>query len=1645
MIVKDLKDFIELINYVANDNKQEPKNYINTEGLSKFKDSLYEVLQYIDKEIDTASLTPQKLELYNALNRLESTERDSLSKAMLTSYYTPDYIVNTISKSIKDYWQDKNLESINICEPSAGSGKFLEPFLEYGPTIDAIEIDSLTSKILRNNFSSPDVHIHNLGYENFVPNKKYDLIIGNVPFGNFSVYDNTISSEQKNLIKGKIHNYFFIKSVENLKPGGLLMLMTTSSMNNDSQGMAMREALMKDTNLVSCIRFSDETFKASKTKVVSDLLILQKPLSIKNSITSREQDFINTSFFDEERKMFPINHFLKNNPENIIGDLYLTQGFLGRETLSVKDNPNLNNEEVLKKLIVSDFESFSQKRLLDISIPVEKKTINIELNQQINDSILKAYPLAVPGNIIYIDNGFFKAIVNESNANLLNKIPVTVLPKDQQSISVLIELRDTYKYLKEEIKNSNIAKINFYQERLNEQYDLFSFISDSIGSLSNRKLLSLESESDLLLGLEIVEKGNLVKSDIFYKNFQSIDIAEPKVNSVEDSIALSFQKYGRLNNDYITEISGMELNVWVKEGLSKGLLFVDPIIKNLDQIESFDLSVPSRFLSGYVEGKLSIYQNQSLLNKDNKFSNLLDKNIIDLAKEKLIEAIPFKLNIAEINPNMGEPWIDNSIYEMFAKEHFDLQTFTIQHIQAIDKFKISGGYSPFANANYSVSTNSNSVNYSKIFEYAMIHNIPDYTKKIFRGGQEIRVADKETIDAVNIAVTKLNQSFSNWLLQKTDICIALENKYHLLNNAIVKEDYNLSLLHFDDITTLTPYAHQKNAVWQNVNQLGGIIDHEVGFGKTLTMAMTTMKKKQFQLIKKELVTGLNANYAEIYETYKQVYPKGKFLLVNPEDLSPEKKQTTFYKIANNDWDAVITAHSCLMKFPIAPHAQKEILNETINEIRNTVVDPELKNILSRGEINRLNKKLEDSEVKLKYAIDVINDKKENGTLIFDDLGFDSFTVDESHEFKNLSFTTKHSRVAGLGNQNDVQKTTNILSYIRHIQGIHKGDKGTTFASGTTISNSITELYLLFKYLRPSMLKEKGMNNFDQWARVYARKTNEYEENVTGMIKQKERFRFFVKVPELAKMYNDIANYADYNTFKIERPQAKTNLIAIEPYKEQLAYFEQIKKFGETKDPSYLTGRSAVSSSSEIQKAVGLICTNLGRKAALSLKLIDPDFPDNPKDKINTMAQCTLDYYNQFSKDKGTQLIFCDQGVPNSANYNLYAYIKSILIIKGIPEKEIAFIHDWDKKRKELFQKVNSGEIRVLLGSTPKMGVGVNVQQKIVALHHIDFPWRPTDMIQRNGRAERPGNLILPQYDNVLNINYYATKQSLDSYTFNLLQIKHNFILQIKNSSVSTRVIDEGLIDANGSMNFSEYMAACSSNQYLTKKLQVEKKLNVLIDMSNSYELTFRQKTNQLGFINTDIEKNQRIIEKLTDDYKKSGNLISHIINHVHYPSDKEVAKTLRDFLQTKFIKKDYEIPLAEFSNGFHLIVTPKDKLLPIGIENYQVFLKTPNNYKIGWKSNTFVKDDIEVAKYTDNCLSRIPFLIESEKSKLESNIKNQKIIQDVLANRVDNSSEINILKKEIKTLDNLIERENKKNNPEPDIDLDKGKGNKPKL
>ena len=1653
MNINKFEDFVVLVeNYKLDALNTIDANKINLSGIATFKDYIFEAEQYLNSNINSEELSPLKKRFYDAYSKLSKEDRDSMLFSTLTSYYTPEVLTKQMTSAALNYFSNNQVSTISVLEPAAGTGNLIFSLLDsnlnltnpINLTIDAVEMDNFTATILEKNLKTvSNVKLSNTPYELFDNNKKFELIIGNIPFGQYKTYDSNYNSiKDRELINNKIHNYFFLKAANQLKPGGMLTFITSKELMDSSGDENLRKFLVENLNLVSATRFPEETFKDAKTKVLTDLLIFQKPLEPKNKLSSNEELFLRTSLLEMEGISQSLNSYYSENPNNVLGTYYPTTGFKGKMILSIKENATLEN---IQDILINNLK---QNAIKDLHFEQ-----NLEQNEKqfieatnLDRKIKENYPFIEVGNIVLFDNNFHHIIVHEDFNKLLDLKKIDIPVKDRERTLNLIELRDIYKDFRNSLREEN-PNAAILQAELNNKYDTFSFFYNSINSRENKTILFLDSENQLIKSLEReITPGEFQKSDIFSKSAFLSKNNSPVIESVKDAIYLSFNKYGTVNEDYITDIYNKKREDWINEALSNKILFINPILSedNLS-ILNYELSLESRFLSGYIEGKIQIY-NKIINQKDEslkKYKEFLNRGIIDAAKSELVKNIPYKLSIQEIDPSLGEPWINHKIFELFGAEHLKDPSFKINYKKDFDSYTVYSQSSIFGAATYSISGKSKNVNYKDVFKYALMQNLPEFTIKTIVNGKEKKVSDKELNTSVQVAVEKLQKAFSEWLMTKHEISEHLEDRYHILNNAIVKEKYNPELLKFDTLNGYTPYKHQISVALEQSMNNGGIIDHKVGYGKTLSMAMLTMTKKKFGINKKELVVGLNANYVDIYTAFKTAYPEGKFLLIEEGDMTDSKKMNTLYKIANNNWDAVITSHSSLLKFPRSPYTEKEVINQIINDVKMTIEENENSKLLSRGEMNNLLKKLKNAEEEQKIINHILNERKETGSLIFEDLGFDGLVLDESHYFKNLEFSTKHTRIAGLGSNKKTQKTRNLLSYIRSIQNKNKGVGkygGVTFATGTTISNSISELYSLFKYLIPKELELKSMNTFDQWARVYARKTYEYEESVSGNIKLKERFRYFVKVPELSSMYYNMTNFADEKVFKVDSPELDYKMTLIEPHKELKDYLESIKEFGTTKDVKKLPFYTGVG---DAKKAVGLICTNLGRKASLSLKLINRNLKDSPDDKINVACNKIIEYHQKYDFEKGTQLFFCDQGVPgNKKDFDIYNYTKRILINKGIPAHEIAFIHSYDNKRQQLYNKVNSGEIRIVLGSTQKMGVGVNMQEKLIALHHLDLPWRPSDLEQRNGRGGRPGNKLLPKYDNKMDVFFYATKGTLDSYSFNILQIKQNFISQIKNASIHTRKIDEGAFDSDGGMNFQEYMAACSSNQYLTEKLKVEKTLQRLYDEKASFDVRDKQNKIRLNHINTDVTKITEAKLKVEKDLNLTKGFNPLIIDRKIIEDQKRISVILNLKLENLIINEKPGI-IANLDKGCFLSMEARDKSDPISHNNYCVYLRTPSENKIGYKSKTFTKNTEEVFSYSTNCLNRLNTIIQDQESTL-NNYKVQKdTINLALETKFSKQHLIDECKSKIQDLVVLIEVENKKNSgistPDPE-EKKKGRG-----
>ena len=835
------------------------------------------------------------------------------------------------------------------------------------------------------------------------------------------------------------------------------------------------------------------------------------------------------------------------------------------------------------------------------------------------------------------------------------------------------------------------------------------------------------------------------------------------------------------------------------------------------------------------------------------------------------ERIPFEL----LDFNLGERWIPTSYYERFATSLFEQDT-TINYFPSLDAFKVSTGMNMKVAREFAVTPKSGRTTYGyTLLEHALENTTPFFTYEVSVGdGKTIRLPDNEAIQLAHQKIEQIRSGFTTWL---NDLPGAekkhIENLYNDTFNCYVLREFDGSHLNFPGLDRKglgieDLYSSQKNAAWRIIQNRGALIDHEVGLGKTLTMIVSAQEMKRLGVVHKPMIVALKANVNQVAETYKKAYPKARILFPGQNDFTPAQRLRLFHEIKNNNWDCIILTHDQFGKIPQSPEIQKEIFQTELDNVeRDLETVKDLGGDISKKMLKGLEIRKNNLEGKLKAVLKDIEEKKDAG-IHFRDMGIDHLFVDESHKYKNLTFTTRHNRVAGLGNTEGSQKALNMLFAVRELQNRFNADLCVTFLSGTPISNSLTEMYLLFKYLRPKEMERQHIENFDGWAAVFARKTTDFEFSVTNEIIAKERFRHFIKVPELALFYNEITDYKTAKHIRLDKPELNETLVNIKPTPEQSAFIKNLMQFAKTGDGE-LIGRGKLTP--EEDKGRMLIATNYAKKMAADMRLVNErKYNDHPDNKVNVSARKIAKIYKDTTSNKGTQIVFCDIGTPKPDGFNMYDALKEKLIRDfNIPEKEITFIHDWtDRKKPELFNKMNKGEIRILLGSTEKAGTGLNVQQRVVAMHHLDIPWKPSELEQRNGRGARQGNLLAKEhYSNRVQNYIYAVEQSLDNYKFNLLKNKQTFISQMKNCELNVRTIDEGAIDEKSGMNFSEYIAILSGDTSLLEKSKLEKKIAVMESLKVSHFREIARNKYQLENLQNEQVSTVKTLDKLTADQK----------------------------------------------------------------------------------------------------------------------------------------------------------------------------------
>ena len=1206
--------------------------------------------------------------------------------------------------------------------------------------------------------------------------------------------------------------------------------------------------------------------------------------------------------------------------------------------------------------------------------------------------------------------------------------PLGLTGYQKEKALLYVSLRDAYERLYRYESNRREENVP-WREHLNTCYDEFVMRYGNLNAKQNVKLVMMDAGGRDILSLERAEDGKFVKADIFDRPVSFSVENHANVGSPEEALSASLNKYGTVNLDYmrgITDSTEEELLHALK-----GRIFYNPLVTGYE--------IKDRFIAGNVIEKAERIEAWIGGNPENE--RLPE---VKQALEALKEAEPQRIAFEDLDFNFGERWIPTGVYAAYMSHLFDTDV-KIAYSASMDEFSVACGYRTMKITDeFLVKGYYRNYDGMHLLKHALHNTCPDMMKSIGKdeNGNDIKVRDSEGIQLANAKIDEIRNGFSEWLEEQSpQFKERLVTMYNRKFNCFVRPKYDGSHQTFPDLNLKglasrgiqSVYPSQKDCVWMIKQNGGGICDHEVGTGKTLIMCIAAHEMKRLNLAHKPMIIGLKANVAEIAATYQAAYPNARILYASEKDFSTANRVRFFNNIKNNDYDCVIMSHDQFGKIPQSPELQQRILQAELDTVEENleVLRQQGKNV-SRAMLKGLEKRKHNLEAKLEKVEHAIKSRTDD-VVDFKQMGIDHIFIDESHQFKNLTFNTRHDRVAGLGNSEGSQKALNMLFAIRTIQERTGKDLGATFLSGTTISNSLTELYLLFKYLRPKELERQDIRCFDAWAAIFAKKTTDFEFNVTNNVVQKERFRYFIKVPELAAFYNEITDYRTAEDVGVDRPHKNEILHHIPPTPDQEYFIKQLMEFAKTGDATLL-GRLPLSETEE--KAKMLIATDYARKMALDMRMIDPNYEDHPDNKASHCAKMIAEYYHKYDAHKGTQFVFSDLGTYQPGDgWNVYSEIKRKLTEDyGIPASEVRFIQECktDKARKAVIDAMNAGTVRVLFGSTSMLGTGVNAQKRCVAIHHLDTPWRPSDLQQRDGRGVRAGNEIAKHFaGNNVDVIIYAVEKSLDSYKFNLLHCKQTFISQLKSGAMGARTIDEGAMDEKSGMNFSEYMALLSGNTDLLDKAKLEKRIASLEGERKSFNKGKRDSEFKLESKTGELRNNTAFIDSMTEDWNrflsvvqtdKEGSRLNLVkVNGVDSTDEKVLGKRLQEIAKNATTGGLYKA-VGELY-GFPIKVV-SERILKEGLEFTDNRFVVEGNYKYTYNNGHLaMADPIAAARNFLNALERIPSIIDQYKAKNEVLEKEIPQLQEIVGKVWKKEGELKQLKSELAALDRKIQME----------------------
>ncbi|MGT2715908.1 helicase-related protein [Streptococcus respiraculi] len=1383
---------------------------------------------------------------------LSPAEYEAARESTLTAFYTPKTVIDGVYRTLTGM----GFKSGNILEPSMGIGNFIGnlPDEMSRSKFYGVELNSISGRIGNLLYPESDIQIKGLEETTF-SNNFFDVAIGNVPFGEYKVNDREYN--KNNFL---IHDYFFAKSIDKVRNGGIIAFITSSG-TMDKKDESVRRYLAARAEFLGAIRLPNDTFKGvAGTEVTSDIIFLKK----RDSIRERDEDWIHLA---EDENGLTYNKYFVDHAEMVLGSMEEVSGRFGN-TLACLPKENTDLKELLAKASeeISKDAKYEEIELLDDEISTIPAT----------DDVKNFSYTIIDDEVYYRENSLF--------------VKKEITDKNKEKIKDYLELNNALKDViykqKEDFSDDEVRKA---QEKLNEVYDSFSKKHGYVNNLSNTRALKEDSNFPLVSSIEILdeEENFKAKGDIFSKRTITKAKTIDHVDTSLEALVLSISEKGYVDFDYMGSLTGKDRPTLIEElrgeiylNIREEQNFYRPLSFNPEDGDlpfacangsnsyKYGYVTKDEYLSGNIRDKIAIVDSylSKLRQKERELPHLgyaedgkekelisYEMNRLEYQKAELTKVLPKELEASEINVRLGATWIpikdiEKFIFETLKTPGWARWDIKVKFSNLTSEWNIEGKSKDRGNDLAEMTYGTSRVSAYKLIEDALnLKETKVFDQIVNSDGSKTSVLNKKETMLAGQKQELLKEEFKNWIFNDQERRNRLVKLYNERFNSIRNREYDGSKLSFEGINTkIDLRPHQKNAIARSLYGGNTLLAHVVGSGKTFEMVASAMESKRLGMCSKSLFVVPNHLTGQIGREFMQLYPSANIMVADKKDFEPKNRKRFIGRIATGEYDAVVIGHTQFEKIPMSKKYQEKHIQDQIDEIINYV--EEYKHDRNQ---NFTVKQLEKTKKKLETRLEKLNDDfKKDDVITFEELGVDKLFIDEAHGYKNLYLYTKMRNVAGIG-QSEAFKSSDMFMKCRYMDEM-TGGKGIVFATGTPVSNSMTELYTMQRYLQYESLKKNNLEHFDSWASTFGETQSAFELSPEGTgYRVKTRFSKFYNLPELMSMFKEVADIQTADMLNLPTPEAHYEVIKTLPSEEQK---EILKSLSERADDV----RNRVVEPDEDNM---LKITNDGKKLALDQRLINPLLPDNPDSKVNVCVKNVFAIWDKTKEDRSTQLLFSDMSTPKGdGEFNIYDDIRDKLVAMGIPKEEIAFIHEAnsDKQKDELFAKVRKGDVRILLGSTQKMGAGTNVQNKLIALHDLDVPWRPADLEQRAGRIVRQGN-----ENKEVNIYRYVTENTFDAYLWQTIENKQKFISQIMTSKTPVRVAED--VDES-SLNYAEIKALATGDPKIKEKMDLDNEVTKLKMLEVNYKSNrYRLEDKVAKNYPEEIARTEKLIEAIKKD------------------------------------------------------------------------------------------------------------------------------------------------------------------------------------